>query len=67
LGVIGFESLTAFLLPTAVKNNPQMLPSALERSRIAAGRVLLALLVFLFLTVLPPLFWHLRFSVWIGG
>ena len=67
LGVIGFESLTAFLLPTAVKNNPQMLPSALERSRIAADRVLLALLVFLFLTVLPPLGWHLRFSVWIDG
>ena len=67
LAVIGFESLTAFLLPAAVKNDPQMLPSALERSRIAAGRVLLALFVFLLLTVLPPIFWYLRFSVWIDG
>jgi hypothetical protein len=67
LAVIGFEGLTAFLLPAAVKNDPQMLPSAFKRSRIAAGRMLLALCVFLFLTVMPPLFWQLRFSVWIDG
>jgi hypothetical protein len=67
LAVIGFESLTAFLLPAAVRTDPQMLPAAFERSRIAAGRILLALFVFLILTALPPLFWQLRFSVWIGG
>jgi hypothetical protein len=67
LAVIGFESLTAFLLPVAVRTDPQMLPAAFERSRIAAGRILLALFVFLILTALPPLFWQVRFSVWIGG
>jgi hypothetical protein len=67
LAIIGFESLTAFLLPVVVKTDPQMLPAALERSRTAVGRVLLALFVFLILTVLPPLFWRLRFSVWIDG
>jgi hypothetical protein len=50
-----------------VKNDPQILLPAFERGRIAAGRVLLALLVFLILTALPPLFWRLRFSVWIEG
>jgi hypothetical protein len=67
LAVIGFESLTAFLLPAVVKNDPQMLPSAFDRSRIAAGRIIVALFVFLILTALPPLFWQLRFSVWIDG
>jgi hypothetical protein len=67
LAVIGFESLTAFLLPAAMRTNPQMLPAAFERGRVAAGRVILALFVFLILTALPPLFWQLRFSVWIDG
>ncbi|MDP4857438.1 MAG: hypothetical protein NWR42_08510, partial [Desulfobacterales bacterium] len=67
LAVIGFESLASFLLPAAVRNDPQMLPAAFERSRIAADRILLALFVFLILTALPPLFWQVRFSVWIDG
>jgi len=67
LGVISFESLTAFLLPAAVKNDPKILSPALERSRIAAGRVLMALLVYLTLTALPPLCWQLRYGVWIDG
>jgi hypothetical protein len=67
LAIICLESLTVFLLPAAVRTDPQMLPAALERSRIAVGRILLAFFVFLILTALPPLFWQARFSVWIGG
>ncbi|MFZ0133371.1 MAG: hypothetical protein WAK95_12570 [Desulfobacterales bacterium] len=67
LAVVAFEGLTGYLLPLAVKNDPGMQPAALDRSRRAAGRILWALLAFLLLTVLPPLLWHLRFSVWIVG
>ncbi len=67
LALIAFESLTGCLLPLAVKSVPGLRPAALERSRRAAGRILAALLVFLSLTILPPLFWQLRFDVWIGG
>jgi hypothetical protein len=67
LALVGFESLTVFLLPAALRTDPRMLPEACDRSRIAAGRVLLALLVFLLLTAVPPLVWRLRFGVWIGG
>ncbi|MFZ0614625.1 MAG: hypothetical protein WAM73_20435 [Desulfobacterales bacterium] len=67
LAVIAFESLTGYLLPLAVKRDPRLRPAASDRSRRAAGRILVALLLFLSFTLLPPLFWHLRFKVWIGG
>ena len=67
LAVIAFEGLTGYLLPRAVKSDPRLWPAALDRSRRAAGRILAALLVFMSLTALPPLFWYLRFNVWIGG
>jgi hypothetical protein len=68
LAVIGFEGLTAFLLPAAVaRTAPILLPAAYERCRAAAGRVLIALALFVLLTALPPLFWQVRHGVWIGG
>ncbi len=67
IGVIAFESIGAFLLPAATMTTPAIFPSALERSRTAARRVLLALAVYLTASVLPPVIWQLRFGVWLNG
>jgi hypothetical protein len=67
LAVIVFEGLAAFLLPAAAQKTPAALPAALDRGRAAAGRVLLALVVFVMLAALPPVVWRIRFGVWIGS
>lgn len=67
LAVVAFEGPSAYLLPVVARRHERMISDALQRSRIAAGRVFLALMTFLLLTGLPPLVWRLRFGVWIGG
>lgn len=67
LAVVVIEGPAAFLLPAAVRKIPMVFPSALDRGQTAAGRVLIALAVFVVLSALPPLLWRIRFGVWIGG
>ncbi len=67
LAVVAIEGPAAFLLPAAGRKIPKVFPAALDRGKTAAGRVLIALTVFIALTALPPLIWRFRFGAWIGG
>ena len=52
-----------FVSPTLVSLNPRRL----ARSRLAALRVLVALLVFGLLIGVPALWWRIRYGVWLSG
>jgi hypothetical protein len=66
LAVVLFETATAYLLPKASKNHPALDPAVCRRSRKAGTRIFLAGIIFLTLTLLPPIVWHLRFGTWMG-
>jgi hypothetical protein len=66
MGIVVFETASAYLLPKASKSHPALESAAYRRSRKAAGRVLMATVLFLALSGLPAVIWRLRFGTWMG-
>jgi len=67
LAVIAYEASLIWVLPKIACRFPVFDRHARQRQKSAAGRLLLALTVFLVLSGLPPVLWRLRYGVWIGG
>ena len=67
LAVIAFESSVIWAMPKISSRFRVLAEATIQRQRTAAGRVLLALAVFLILAGLPPILWRLRYGVWMGG
>lgn len=67
LAVVTFEASVIALMPKISARFGILSAAASRRQRAAAGRLLVALGVFLIFAVLPPLIWRLRYGVWLGG
>jgi hypothetical protein len=66
LAVVVFESALAAVLPRLAARHPLLQPDLRRRNRQAGGRLLMALLLFVCLSVLPAVIWRLRFGTWMG-
>jgi len=67
LAVIAYEASVIGAMAKISRRFAVFSKAAGRRQRAAAGRLLLALFVFLALAALPPLIWRLRYGVWLHG
>ena len=66
LVAVALEGPAAYLCSVVAARVPELSREALRRSRTAALRTVVAVVLFLAVAGLPPLVWRLRFGVWIG-
>ena len=65
LAVVALEGPASFIAARTACNYPELVQTATLRSRIAALRILLAVIAFIGMVALPAIFWRLQFGVWI--
>jgi hypothetical protein len=67
IALVSTEGVFSYLLPQMVGPQHPLFEVALDRSRRAGARLLVALVVFIVISTGPALVWRLRLGVWIGG
>jgi hypothetical protein len=66
LVIITLEGPISYLAVKAAANYPDLLASAMIRSRLAALRLLLAAVAYTGMVALPAIYWRLLYGVWLG-
>jgi hypothetical protein len=66
LVIITLEGPISYLVVKMAANYPDLLPAAIQRSRLAGLRLLLAVIAYIGMVALPAVYWRLLYGVWLG-